>query len=48
MKRKQTGLSLNDVSILLLSLSLLLGSFLKIHEHTNSAKPAKDKKISQR
>jgi len=44
MKLKQSGFTLNDISILLVAVSLMLGSFLKGQELSSSFKLTKDKK----
>jgi hypothetical protein len=48
MKRKPSGFTLNDISILLVAVSLMIGSFLKCQELSSNAKFTKDKKITQR
>ncbi len=48
MKRKNFGYTLNDISILLVAVSLMLGGFLKSHELNTSIKLTKDKKTTSR
>jgi hypothetical protein len=48
MKSKQNGFTLNYISMLLVAVGLMLGTFLKGQELSNNGKLTKDKKTIQR